>query len=199
MLTFRRPDERRLDDLVRTEAAQPFTYPVGLTRLDPRPRRWFIEDLSAPVGVGRPAFDEAGAALRAWEQSDLGWFIVHRPQESPLEPGRTVAYSAHVLGLWWSYCCRIVEVVDEERADGSRQFGFTYGTVGSHAERGEERFLLTLDAATLEVRFSVLAISRPGRWFTVAGLPLARRAQRAFKPDALAAMAGAVRRRTTPT
>ncbi|MBU6317864.1 MAG: DUF1990 family protein, partial [Acidobacteria bacterium] len=46
---------------------------------------------------------------------------------------------------------------------------------------------------------SIRAVSRPARWFMWAGLPLARQAQHRFKPAALAALAGAVRRRVAAT
>ena len=88
-------------------------------------------------------------------------------------------------------------MIDERDADGTARFGFAYGTVGGHPERGEERFLVTR-APDGAVTASILAISRPGRWFTWVGLPLARRAQRRFKPDALAAWRRGVERRLVP-
>ncbi len=46
-----------------------------------------------------------------------------------------------------------------------------------------------------DVRFSLFAISRPGRWFTWIGLPLARRAQGRFRAGAGDAMRAAVNAR----
>ena len=198
MLTLHLPTPAQLDHLVARESATGFTYPVGLTR-GARPPRWFVEDVSAILGVGPDAFGAAGDALRRWEQMDLGWFSVHEPERVALEPGTVLACSSRILGAWWSYCCRIVEVFDERTDDGSRRLGFTYGTIGSHAARGEERFLVRMDGRTNEVHGEILAISRPSRWYSWLGLLPLRRAQRMFKPQALAALAGAVRRRLAAT
>ena len=195
MLTVRPPDPARLDRFVAAESVREATSPAGLMASSVLPGRWFVDDEAAIVGVGPAAWAAARAALEAWEELDLGWFRVHRPDHVPLRTGQVVGCSARALGLWWTYCCRIVSVIDETDPDGTRRFGFTYGTIGSHAERGEERFLVILDAATGEVNGAIRAISRPARWFTLLGLAFARRAQRQFKPEALAALAGAVRRR----
>lgn len=194
VLTVRQPDDRRVEQWLRRESGALLTYPEGLSRTTPPPR-WFVDEVSAEVGAGAEAFAAATAAVAAWEHFDLPWFRVHRPAATPFAVGTTVAYSARVFGLWWTYACRVVEVVDETDGDGTRRFGFAYGTIGSHAERGEERFVVHLDARTGLVTGSVLAVSRPGRWFTWVGLPLARRVQHRFKPEVLAALAGAVRRR----
>ena len=110
---------------------------------------------------------------------------------APLEVGAIAGYSARALGIWWSYCCRILAVIDEADDDGTRRYGFEYGTLRGHAERGEERFLVTMTPDG-DVRFSLFAVSRPGRWFTWIGLPLARRAQAQFRTDATAAVRASV-------
>jgi uncharacterized protein (UPF0548 family) len=92
-----------------------------------------------------------------------------------------------------TYACRIISVIDDSDAEGNRRFGFTWATIGNHAARGEERFLVSLDARTGEVRGSILAVSRPARWFMWVGFPVARRSQRLFKPAALASLARAAR------
>ncbi len=194
MLTLRAPSADRLDALAARDGASPYTYEVGLTD-GPRPRRWFVEDVDTIVGVGLAAYDAGCAALRAWDHTQLGWFVVHRPEATPLADGQVVTYSTRALGVWWSYSCRIVAAIDETDPDGRRRFGYVYGTIGRHAERGEERVVVTFDPTTAEVHGSILAISRPGRWFTWVGLPFARHTQVRFKPEVLAALAGAVRRR----
>ncbi len=110
---------------------------------------------------------------------------------APLEPGAIVGYSARALRIWWSYSCRIVAVIDQTDTDGTHRFGFDYGTLRGHAERGEERFLVSLTLGG-DVRFSLFAVSRPARWFTWIGLPWTRRAQARFRIDAPAAMRAAV-------
>lgn len=66
---------------------------------------------------------------------------------------------------------RVVEVVDQPAVQG-----FAYGTLPSHPETGEERFLIHYDADEA-VRATIRAFSRPARWYTKLGAPLARRIQ----------------------
>lgn len=68
---------------------------------------------------------------------------------------------------------RVVYVVSEPDLRG-----FAYGTMPGHPEVGEELFLVERvgDATFAEVR----AFSRPGRWFTRFGGPVARVVQRRF-------------------
>ena len=44
----------------------------------------------------------------------------------------TAGHSARAVGLWWSYCCQILETIDEPDR-------FVYGTVRGHAERTRHR------------------------------------------------------------
>jgi uncharacterized protein (UPF0548 family) len=194
VLTRSRPDDRELEALLARQSASGFSYPVGLTGRPPPPR-WFVDDVQHVVGHGTETFDAACAALRGWDQVDLGWFAVFRPDNIALRPGEAFAFSARTAGVWWTYCLRIVEVIDETHHDGGRRFGFAHGTIGSHAVRGEEQFVVALDGTSGEVRASIVAISRPARWFSYVGLPLVRRAQLRFKREALAALERAARSR----
>lgn len=194
MLTLRMPSNETLDRYARQVSGAALNTPTDLTDGD-APARWFVDDVRAILGVGVEAFDGAVAALRGWEQMDLGWFRMHRPQNTPIERGALVVYSARIAGVWMTYACRITAVIDDVDALGNRRFGFVWATVGNHAAKGEERFLVRLDAPTGEVYGSIRAVSRPSRWFMWIGLPVARRAQRLFKPEALAALARGVRLR----
>jgi len=66
---------------------------------------------------------------------------------------------------------RVVYVIDEP----DRQ-GFAYGTLPGHPESGEEIFIVERVAGSTVVE--VRAFSRPGRWFTWLGAPVARPIQR---------------------
>ena len=68
--------------------------------------------------------------------------------------------------------CRIVDVVDEpDRA------GFTYGTLPTHPEKGEESFLVTRNNGG-DVWFEIASISRPHHALARAFSPIARILQR---------------------
>jgi uncharacterized protein (UPF0548 family) len=75
---------------------------------------------------------------------------------------------------------RVVYVVDEPD-----RRGFAYGTLPGHPESGEELFLVERvgDRLVGEVR----AFSRPGRWFSRLGAPVARVAQQRIAARYLAA------------
>jgi uncharacterized protein (UPF0548 family) len=116
----------------------------------------------------------------------LGWVEVHGT-EAPLAPGLTVAPLAHAFGVWFLNACRVVYLLDEER-----RFGFAYGTLADHAERGEECFLVERREDD-SVWYDLLAFSRPGHWLTWLGFPVVRGLQKRFAAGSLAAMARAVR------
>jgi uncharacterized protein (UPF0548 family) len=72
-----------------------------------------------------------------------------------------------------------------------RRFGFAYGTLPGHIERGEERFSIEwLPDDT--VWYDIRAFSRPRHWLVRLGYPLARRLQRRFVRDSQSAMLRAV-------
>jgi len=87
--------------------------------------------------------------------------------------------------------------VDRRRARSSgrdratRGFGFAYGTLPGHVERGEERFLVEI-ADDDSVRYDILAFSQPKHLLTKIGYPFVRRLQKRFGRESSAAMVRAV-------
>jgi uncharacterized protein (UPF0548 family) len=167
----------------------PFSYDaVGATR-DHRAPAGFDRDHNRELmGRGAPAFAAGCAALRAWTMfaPPLAWI---EPPGVPIAAGEVVGMVAHALGLWWLNAARIVYVIDEPR-----RFGFAYGTLPGHVERGEERFSVEwLDDDT--VWYDLEAFSRPRYWGARLARPLARRLQRRFVRLSKAAMREAARGR----
>ncbi len=107
------------------------------------------------------------------------------PPTTPLQPGYTVVMLARVFGLWWLNGARIVYVIDE--VTPLRRFGFAYGTLPDHVERGEERFCVEHHADDT-VWYDILAFSRPRYWMTRLAYPLTRRMQKRFVEQSKAAM-----------
>lgn len=178
-----RPSERRIAEAVGHAADAPLSYaPVGATR-GPLPEGFDHDVQSAVIGHGRDAWSRAADALRRWEQFDQPWIRFHRP-ETPITPGAIVAFSSWQYGVWALNLCRIVDVLDVEDAAG-RRFGFSYGTLAGHTVAGEERFEVSWDAATDEVRFEIRKYSQLRHWLVRALGPLARRAQARFSRDAI--------------
>jgi uncharacterized protein (UPF0548 family) len=81
--------------------------------------------------------------------------------------------SPSCLGRRWPVGAPVC-VVDVVTAP-ARQ-GFAYETLPGHPECGEERFLLNHDPDDT-ARATIHAFSRPARWFTRLGAPVARHVQ----------------------
>jgi len=120
---------------------------------------------------------------------NVDWVDVHT-LDGPITPGMNVAVLARVLGVWYLNACRIVYVIDD--AGPVESYGFAYGTLPDHAEKGEERFTIVWDHADDSVRYEQFAFSRPNKLLTRLNYPLARTVQKRFAKDALEAMQRAV-------
>lgn len=81
----------------------------------------------------------------------------------------------HLVGLWWINVSRVIYTLEE-----TDRFAFAYGTLGYHAETGEERFQVQRDPDSGDVTYSILAFSRPRHILARLGYPLSRAAQRLF-------------------
>jgi uncharacterized protein (UPF0548 family) len=103
-----------------------------------------------------------------------------------LEAGTTVAVLAKVFGFWSLNAARIVYVIDERDTDKAR-FGFAYGTLPDHVERGEERFTVEWGADD-SVWYDICAFSRPKHPLARLGFPMTRMLQKRFVRDSLAVM-----------
>ena len=108
------------------------------------------------------------------------------PLKAPLEVGTTVGALARHYGFWSLNPTRIAYFVEETGA--VERFGFGYGTLPGHAERGEERFSVEWNRKDGSVHYDVLAFSRPKHPLAWLGYPLARALQRRFAQDSKRAM-----------
>jgi uncharacterized protein (UPF0548 family) len=81
-------------------------------------------------------------------------------RQTPIETGASVAVLVSDLGFWSPNACRIVYVIAEQGA--CQRYGFAYGTLPEHGERGEERFTVEFHAADQSVWYDLYSFSRPG-------------------------------------
>jgi uncharacterized protein (UPF0548 family) len=173
--------------LVRQYSA-PFSYTdVGRSRTT-SPPGYVVDHRRLCLGRGQEVFDAACTALRGWAMFQLGWVELYRT-DTPIAPDAIVAVLVYWRGLRWLNANRIIYVLDE--TDPMRRFGFAYGTLLDHAERGEERFSVEWREDDT-VWYDLFAFSRPRHLLARLGYPLARRLQQRFGTDSLAAMARAV-------
>ncbi len=146
------------------------------------------------LGHGREAYEQAKAALRAWEMFNVGWVD---PFPSPFPVGTTIAIRIRHLGFWSLNAARIVYAFDEATYDANgevvkEQFGFAYGTLADHAECGEERFAVEWLRADDSVWYDLYAFSKPRHILARVGKPFARMLQKKFARDSMQAMVRAM-------
>ena len=94
------------------------------------------------------------------------------------------------FGVWSLNACRIAYVIEE--VSSLRRYGFAFGTLPGHVERGEERFTVEWDHADDSVSYEVFAFARPVHPLARAGQPFVRLVQRQFAADSLRSMVEAV-------
>jgi uncharacterized protein (UPF0548 family) len=113
-------------------------------------------------------FAQAASALRDWRpQKGAGLRIF--PDE-PVRPDATFALVIRVGLGFVTAAGRIVYVVDEPD-----RYGFAYGTLRPHPERGEESFTVVRDQN--RIRFEIVSFSRPRHALARIGAPVARSLQ----------------------
>lgn len=189
----RRFTDRQLSERWSAQSAFPFSYAdVGGSVGGTFPAGFDHDRERVLIGNGEAAFAAACHALRTWRQFPASWTAIF-PADAPLVKGANVLMLCRVLGLWWANGCRIVDTIDD--SGPSRRFGFAYGTLPSHVECGEERFLVEMDAAG-RVWYELSAFSRPRHWLLKVGYPLVRLYQAKFRRDSASAMRQAVENRS---
>jgi uncharacterized protein (UPF0548 family) len=143
------------------------TYPqVGATRDGALPDGYRRIVARARIGTGPRVFAAAARGLRGLDMHrGAGLKVRCDVPEVAVGTEVTVGFGVGPARLWAP--CRVVWVVDEPD-----RYGYGYGTLPGHPESGEEAFLVSRDSQDA-VWFEVRAFSRPDRWFTRLGGPLA--------------------------
>jgi uncharacterized protein (UPF0548 family) len=145
------------------------TYPeVGATASGELPTGYDHLRVATQIGTGRQRFDQAVDAVMHWGMQRGAGLRVQASSEV-VEVSAVVRVRMGFLPA----PCRVVYVVDEPNMRG-----FAYGTLPGHPECGEERFVVRLDPTTSAVYAEVSAFSRPATWWSKAGGPLVKVAQR---------------------
>ena len=188
MFLLRKPSTLQIRAFLTAQQKSSFSYtPLEITR-NGATSGYRVDHNRVQLGLGAQCFDAAIAAIRQWKMFDLGWVNLF-PDETPIEAGATVAVVIRHLGFWSMNACRIVYVVEDHGR--LERYGFAYGTLTEHAERGEESFVVEWNQEDDTVWYDLLAFSMPG---PLAGLgyPFARHLQKRFARDSKAAMKKAV-------
>lgn len=190
MFLLRKPKDTTIRAFLAAQASQPFSYPdVGASR-GTAPHGYNVDHNRIQIGSGKKDFARAVDQIRCWKMFDIGWLLLCWP-DSPIEKGSMVGVLVPHFGFWSLNACKIVYVLNEHDGD-CEKFGFAYGTLPGHAERGEERFTVELNSSSQEVWYEIYAFSRPGPAARLA-YPVARSMQKRFAADSMQAMLHSMR------
>lgn len=188
MFLLRKPSTLQISAFITAQQKSSFSYtPLEITR-NGATSGYTVDHNRVRLGSGAQCFDAAIAAIRQWKMFDLGWVNLF-PDETPIEAGATVAVVIRHLGFWSMNACRIVYVVEDHGR--LERYGFAYGTLTEHAERGEESFVVEWNQEDDTVWYDLLAFSKPGPLARL-GYPFARHLQKRFARDSKEAMKKAV-------
>jgi len=189
MFLLARPSTEQVRQFLASARLHEFAYAeAGMTQ-GSAPAGYHRDHNRILLGSGAAVFAAAVAALRRWQMFDLGWLELI-PADAPIEVNVTVCVRVRHFGFWSLNACRIVYVIDEDEL--VKRYGFAYGTLADHAERGEERFTIEWNRADDSVCYDILAYSQPRHRLARLGYPLARMMQKRFARDSKQAMRRAV-------
>jgi uncharacterized protein (UPF0548 family) len=190
VILLREPTEAQIRRFLEAQRSLPFSYPeVGASR-DGAPPGYPTNHRRGRLGVGDRTFTRAVEALRRWEMYRLGWTKLFWP-DARIAEGTVVGILGRHFGVWSLNACRIAYTVEEE-TPSLRRYGFAFGTLPGHVERGEERFTVEWHRADDSVWYEVFAFARPAHPLARAGRPFVRLVQRRFAVDSFRAMVAAV-------
>lgn len=185
MFLLRKPSTEFVHDFLLSQNDRPFSYDgLGATREEAPPQKYDVDHNRIQLGSGAHMFAQACEALRQWKMFDIPWLSLCWP-DAPIASGTTVAVLASHAGFRSLNACRIVYVIEEHSA--CERYGFAYGTLPEHGERGEERFSVEFHPRDGSVWYDIYAFSRPRSWARL-GYPYARMLQRRFARESINAM-----------
>jgi uncharacterized protein (UPF0548 family) len=163
-----------------------FSYPeVGASAANKLPEGYNIDRNGILLGSGELIWRRAVQGIREWQMFNMPWVRLYWPT-SPIEVGTNVAVLINHFGFCSLNPARIVYVVDGEGP--VIKYGFAYGTLEEHSERGEERFTVEWNRSDDKVWYNILAFSRPNKALAKLGYPLARMLQKRFSEASKLAM-----------
>jgi uncharacterized protein (UPF0548 family) len=140
------------------------TYPeVGATRGQNLPDGYRHVRRRVRLGTGEAVFRAAVTAMANWDIQRTSGLRVRADGPAAVGVRMTVGIGFWPLRIWAP--CQVVWVSEEPA-----RYGFGFGTLTPHPERGEEAFEVWLDESD-EVWFDLRAFSRPATWYARLGRP----------------------------
>ena len=184
-----KPNEKTICEFLEKQAADDFSYrEIGASRLE-KPAGYNIDQNRVLLGNNERDFRRAVKAINEWQMFNFPW-IQLSPKTAAIETGVNVAVLINHFGFWSLNANRIVYTFEEHGE--IEKYGFAYGTLKEHGERGEERFSIEFYREKKEVWYDIFAFSKPNHPLAQIGYPLSRRLQKQFAVASKQAMQKAV-------
>jgi uncharacterized protein (UPF0548 family) len=191
MLTFQKPTDDTLRDILLVQSDKDLPYSEVKTTLqykskeefqkDPKFKIYDIDYFKFTLGEGSTCYSRAVEALKHYKHFMLDWVSPYFYGEDYVSEGATIGLLSKQFGMWAFNVCRILYIIEECEEDVSiKRFSFGYGTLPLHLEKGEARFTVEWELRSNVVSYETLSFSTPQHWMVKMGYPLARYAQASF-------------------
>ena len=185
MFLLKKPNREGIRQFLSSQKDQPFSYLDADIAARESPRGYTFDHNRIKLGEGADAYRRAVEALERWEMFNIGWLQLCWP-DAPIEIGTMVAVLADLRCVWSLNACRIARVFDEQ--EDVRRYGFVYGTLPDHVERGQESFIVEWNRVDDSVWYDLAAYSQPNQLLAKLGYPVTRALQKRFARDSMQAM-----------
>jgi len=205
MWSLRKPTELQIQATLSVQGRLPYAYRgVGGTLHQHVPAGYRTVHYRTLLGTGHETFVLACRGLQRWQQFPAEMVEIH-PRDVLIESGNTVGVLIRQFGVWLLMATRIVYTIDlrQDKDDDDiainyemlsvERFGFAYGTLPSHLEAGEERFLIEWDRRDNQVWYDLHMFCKPGNVLARAFDWRVKQLQRRFARLSAAAMQNIVR------
>ncbi|HZT35622.1 MAG TPA: DUF1990 domain-containing protein [Nitrososphaera sp.] len=199
MFTLSKPSGQLLEKIIQQESqSAPAYQEIALTRDGRTPSSGYrTHEIAVKLAEGEASFEVACDAMRAWKHFPSCGILLY-PSTPVIEEGTNLIVCARHIFLWSINACRIIYIIDESTSD-KRRFGYGYGTLPIHSERGEERFLLEWERQSNAVTYQILAFSAANHMLVSIFWPLAKVIQDRFRFASVNALSSIVHEKTTST
>ncbi|AXC10401.1 hypothetical protein ACPOL_1050 [Acidisarcina polymorpha] len=190
MFSIRRPDQNTIQHFLDGRVNDRYSYSeVGASRSG-APAGYNVDHNRVMLGRGEGVFEQTKVAIGGWKMFQIGWVELIHPGR-PVEVGMNVGILARTMGLYSLSSSRVAYLLDEQQP--VRRWGFGYGTLTAHVERGEERFSVEW-LADNTVWYDLFAFSQPRHPLARLGYPASRFYQQRFATDSMRVMKMALSR-----
>lgn len=190
MFLLTKPGNETIRQFLEARRGDNFSYPeVGTSRIS-APDNYNIDHNRIRIGNGFADFNKAIEAVKSWKMFEMSWVELCWTN-TPVKVGENVAALIKHFGFWSLNASRIVYVIEEKGE--IEKYGFAYGTLTEHGEKGEERFTVEFHQANKEVWYDLYAFSKPKHILAAIGYPLSRMLQKQFAVESKKSMLRAVK------